>query len=108
MGAANSTMIRKLQQAINSKGDKILYHTKQFYSQKQDRPVTIYCVDRAYYDKTSGRTHSTEIFSSTSQIQIVLFLRDIWYEMNGKEPPQNNEIWNRAKEAYYRKHEKTT
>ena len=39
------------------------------------------------------------MFKSTSQIQIVLFLRDLWYTVNGKELPQDNEAWNKIKNS---------
>ena len=95
--ASNSVMIHKLQQAINGKGEKILYSTSQFYSDKQDRPVTIYCVKKAVFDEDKGKNINIELFKSTSQIQIVLFLRDLWFEINGWEVPQDNEMWNEIK-----------
>ena len=96
--ASNSVLIHKLQRALNTKGMKILYSTTQFYSEEQDRPVTMYIVKRAVYDEQKGRNQNIELFKSTSQIQIVLFLRDLWYEVNGKEVPKDNEKWNAAKE----------
>ena len=81
--ASNKVMIKKLQQALNSKGLKILYHTQQFYSEQQQRPVTCYIVKKAVWDEQKGRNRNIELFSSFSQIQIVLFLRDMWFEVNG-------------------------
>lgn len=98
--ASNSVMIHKLQQAINGRGERIMYSTSQFYSEEADRPVTIYHIKRAVYDEKKGRWVNEELFHSTSQIQIVLFLRDLWYAINGKEIPQDNEVWNEAKRAY--------
>ena len=95
--ASNSVLIHKLQRALNTKGMKILYSTSQFYSEEQDRPVTLYVIKRAVYDEQRGRNNNVELFKSTSQIQIVLFLRDLWYEVNGKEIPTDNEKWNEAK-----------
>ncbi len=96
--ASNSTMIHKLQQAINGKGEKILYNTSQFYSADQNRPVTIYHVKKAVYDEEKAKTVNVELFKSTSQIQIVLYLRDYWFELNGWEIPQDNNVWNNIKE----------
>ncbi len=101
--ASNITNIKKLQQAINLKGYKILYNTSQFYSQKEDRPVTIYHVKQAIWDEDKGKYDTVELFKSTSQLQILLFLRDYWYEINGKEVPTDNEDWNKAKEEYFKK-----
>ena len=91
-------MIHKLQQAINLHGGKILYSTSQFYSDKQDRPVTMYQVRQAVYDEDSGKYKHIDLYKSTSQIQIVLFLRDLWFEMNGWEIPKDNQTWNDIKE----------
>ena len=95
--ASNSTNIHRLQTAINKKGRKILYSTSQFYSQSQDRPVTSYQIKEAFYDEETKRTRNTKLFESTSQIQILLFLRDMWYEMNGWEVPHDNPKWEEIK-----------
>ena len=95
--ASNTTMIHKLQQALNMHGDRIMYSTSQFYSEQQNRPVTVYHVKRAVWDEDKGKFMNTELFKSTSQIQIVLFLRDMWLELNGKPIPDNNEVWNEKK-----------
>lgn len=96
--ASCSVNIHKLQNAINQKGYKILYNTTQFYSNKQDRPITMYLVKQAVFDDETGKHKNVELFKSTSQIQIVLFLRDFWFEINGWEIPTDNEQWNAIKE----------
>lgn len=98
--ASNSTMIHKLQKALNLKGEKILYSTSQFYSDKQDRPVTMYILKKAVFDSEKGKNTTVELFKSTSQIQIVLFLRDLWYEINGMPIPTDNPQWEKLKGAY--------
>lgn len=95
---SNSTQIHKLQRALNAHGMKVLYSTSQFYSEDQNRPVTIYAIKRAVYDEEKGKNMNIELFKSTSQIQILLFLRDMWYELNGREIPQDNKKWNDIKE----------
>ena len=105
MAASNSTMIHRLQRAINDKYDqRILYNKTQFYSNDQNRPVTMYLIKKAIWDEDKQKNKNVELFSSTSQIQIVLFLRDLWYELNGWEVPDDNEMWNRAKAAYANAH----
>lgn len=96
--ASNSTMIHKLQHAINSRGYQILYSTSQFYSLKQNRPVTMYYIKQAELDEDTGKIKNVELFKSTSQIQIVLFLRDMWFEINGWEIPTDNPVWNEKKQ----------
>lgn len=98
-------MIHKLQRAINDKFDqKILYNKTQFYSDQQDRPVTLYILKQAVWDEEKERNRNVELYSTTSQIQIVLYLRDLWYELNGWEIPTDNEEWNKAKKAYAERH----
>ena len=92
--SSNSTKIHNLQKALNLRGLRIMYSTSQFYSEEQDRPVTIYHIKQAVYDSTKQKFVNQELFQSTSQIQIVLFLRDLWYSLNGKELPTDNEKWN--------------
>ena len=91
-------MIHNLQKALNLKGMRIMYSTSQFYSEQQDRPVTIYHIKQAVYDSDKQKFVNQELFNSTSKIQIVLFLRDLWYTINGKELPTDNEKWNAIRE----------
>ena len=106
MPASNSKMIHRLQNAINQKfDDTILYNKQQWYSEEQKRPVTSYVIKKAVWDNDTGRYKNLELFRSYSQIQIVLFLRDYWYQLNGREIPHNNEKWEQAKQLYYDKQE---
>ena len=45
------------------------------------------------------------MFSSASDIQIVKWLRDYWYTLNGWEVPTDDPVWEEAKEVYRRKQE---
>lgn len=87
-------IIRKLQTAINTKGEMITYHTSQFYSKEQNRPVTKYTIMKADVDEDTGRTVNREIYSTYSHIRVVLFLRDYWFKLNGIPLPQDNKMWN--------------
>ena len=87
-------MIRKLQTAINTKGERITYNTSQFYSEQKQCPITKYTIKKSYYNKETKRTESTELFSAYSQIQIVLFLRDYWFKLNNIPLPMDNKMWN--------------
>lgn len=100
---SNSVMIHKLQTAINSRGYKLLYNKTQFYSEQQQRPVTQYTIRQvvdADDTATNKKHHYIELFKTCSQIQVVFFLRDFWYEINGWEVPTDNEVWNDAKRKY--------
>lgn len=96
--ASNSVMIHKLQQALNSRGLRVMYSTSQFYSMTQDRPITIYHIKQATYDAEREKFVNQELFNSTSQIQIVKFLRDMWYTLNGLELPTDDEKWNEIRD----------
>lgn len=105
--ASNSVMIKKLQQALNAKGCMLLYSTSQFYSAQQDRPVTMYVLKQAMLDEETGKTKSVELFKTMSQIQMVLFLRDMWYEVNGWDIPKDNEVWEQKKAESVEKQQKS-
>ena len=108
MPASNVEMIRKLQIALNSKNMKILCNRSQFYSDQQKRPVTVYKVAQSVWNSSTGRYDHETLFSSASQIQVVLFMRNLWYAVNGNEiPPTNdmkgadefNRLWNQFAET---------
>lgn len=92
MPSSNSTMVHKLQVALNSRGYRILCNRTQFYSTEQKRPVTIYKISQAVWDESNARFKHEEIFSTASEIQEVLFLRNLWYAVQGKEIPPTNEM----------------
>lgn len=99
MPNSNITMIKKLQKALNRKGHRLLYNTSQFYSDKQDRPITMYYIKKAVLDEETGKNNYTELFKSTSMIQVVLFMRDLWYLANNIELPVDNEEWNKIRDT---------
>lgn len=51
--------------------------------------MTTYIVRKAIWDEKTGRSKNIELFKSTSQIQVVLYLRDMWYDLNGWDIPPN-------------------
>lgn len=91
---SNTVMIKKLRNAINNKGEKLLYNTTEFFSEEQQRPITVYIIKKAVWDDKRHHNRNVQLFQSSSQIQIVLFLRDYWYRLNGLELPVDNEMWN--------------
>lgn len=98
--------IKKLQNAINDTYNKhIVINKQQYYVEKDGKIAEIIVVKQAYVDK-NGRTKYNEIFSSGSDVAIVLFLRDYWYELNGWEVPDDNETWNETKRKYKARQER--
>lgn len=101
MAKAFGPQIKKLQKAINEKYDaRILLNKTQFYSAKTDSPVELIVIKQAIWDSERQKYKNVELFSSSSDIQIVLWLRDYWYELNGWEIPTDNEEWIKAKTKY--------
>lgn len=99
MPASNRVMIHKLQNAINQRGYKLLYEKSQFYSDNEDRPITMYRISRAVRKENEKRHRKEKLFESPSMIQIVLYLRDFWYTISGQEIPTDNEAWEKVKET---------
>ena len=96
--------IKKLQRAINAKVDeKILVNKTQIYHDNSDTITEMICIKKAVWNAEKQRNKYVELFHSTSDVQIVLWLRDYWYELNEWEIPTDNEEWNKAKKAYEEK-----
>lgn len=86
--------IKKLQKAINTNFDqKILVNKTQFYSEDTDSIIEMIVIKQAVYDPNKKRITNIKLFESTSDVQIVLYMRDIWYKLNGWEIPTDNEMW---------------
>lgn len=94
MSVSTYNKIRKLQTAINSRGEHLLYQTSQFWSDNEQRCITKYYIKQAVWDKEKLRYKNVELFSSCNQSQIILFLRDYWYKLNDMELPTDDEKWN--------------
>lgn len=90
-----------LQSAINRHSEaKVLVTTNQWYSDKENKPVTVYHIKRRTLDKVKNKESVEEIFKTYSLIQAILFLRDYWYLENNWEPPTDNEMWNEVKSKW--------
>lgn len=95
------TIARKLQSACNKQfGAKLLLNSRQWYSEDQCRAVTVYSIHQSVKKPGNEKDISVELFKTYSQIQLVLFLRDYWYKLNGWEIPADNEEWEEVKRQY--------
>ena len=100
-----SRTIKKLQQALQFEGECIVINTSQFYSVDKHKFVTRYHIKRQVQDPDNrNKSSMVELFSACSQIQITLFLRDLYYEVTGQEVPHDNPIWEQKKAEYFREH----
>lgn len=97
MGANLMQTSKKLVQALNSKGRKITLSTKQFIG-KEGQPHNMYSISEATWNEDKRKYSHEELYSTTSMIRVTLFLRDLWFELNGWELPDDQELWNDIRE----------
>lgn len=102
--AKYAQIAKKLQKAINDRcADKLLINTTQWYSKDKQRPVSCYVIKQQCTVETNGgksKRTSVELFRTYSHVQLVLWLRDYWYSLNGWEIPTDNEQWEEIKRRY--------
>ena len=105
MAGGQTRTIKKLQQALLFEGELVLITTSQFWSVDKHKLVTRYHIKKQVQsDSDRFKSSQVELFSSCSQIQITLFLRDYYYEITGQEIPHDNPIWEQAKAKYFEEH----
>lgn len=99
MGNRNMwTISKKLLKGISVKYDKQLtLSTKQFMGVEK-QPHSIYILSEAVLNPDTGRYYNKEFYSTTSMIRITLYLRDIFYTLEGRELPTDQEKWNAIRE----------
>ena len=100
MARSYKKLIYKLQTACNKEFNaRLLYNKTQVYSEKADKPVTFLCIRQATIDER-GKRKNVELFNTTSELYILMFLRDYWYALNGWEIPEGTEGWEKEKQKY--------
>lgn len=93
------SIAKKLQTVCNQMyGVRLLINSKQWFSDDKNRAITQYTIIQT--KKEDGKTSNVTLFRTYSQVQLVLFMRDYWYTLNGWEVPQDNEVWEEAKRQY--------
>lgn len=107
MATSVKTMIYKLQKACNDVfGQKLLYNRTQVYSEKVNKPITLLCIRQAIRDEKTGKVKNVELFNTTTELYVLLFLRDYWYGLNGWDIPEDNEGWLKEREKYQQRKSK--
>lgn len=107
MASSFQSMIKKLQTACNQKFDAhILYNKRQFYGDNKKRrsPITMHVIAVAVYDEDNERYKNIELYASASEINVVKFMRDYWYELNDWEVPTDDKEWLETKQKYMDRH----
>lgn len=103
--ASYAHLAKRLQSAINQRtgdGAKLLINTSQWYSKDKGRTVTSYVIKQSVTVGDKAYRHNVELFRTYSQVQMVLWLRDYWYTLNGWEVPTDNDTWEVLKQQYAR------
>lgn len=96
---------KKLQTASRKMfGVKLLIDQRQWYHKDKDMAITSYTL---YQVDENVKSAKIKLFQTYSQVQLVLFMRDLWYELNGWEVPTDNKIWEGIKRKYAEKEEPT-
>ena len=102
MSRVQQAQIRKLQLALNNEGQRITLSSSQFWSKDMNRTITIWSIKQAFWDEDKNKFVYVKLFESSSQIQIVLFLRDLWFKHKNMDLPMDNEYWNKIREKIER------
>ena len=87
---------RKLIQALGTKNIRLTMGTKQFIG-RDGRPRNLFVISEAVWNDERGRYTNVELYSTSSAVRIVLYLRDMWYKVNGWELPTDQEKWNKIR-----------
>lgn len=91
---------KRLQTACRKQfGAKLLINSKQWYSDDKDMAMTMYVIQQVIYTEDKKKRY-IELFKTYSQVQLLLFMRDYWYKLNGWEVPTDNPIWEEVKRKY--------
>lgn len=76
MARLNQTM-RKLQTALLQLGKRVKINTRQFYSEDQDRMVTMYLVVLPEWSKEKLKMVDRELLKTCSTVEVVKFLAEM-------------------------------
>lgn len=90
--------IRKLIQALAARGDDLLFNQKQFMG-REGKVHPLYTICQPQWDDLKGKYRNVELYSTVSNIRILFFLRDRLFELEGKELPMDNEMWNEVRKG---------
>ena len=88
---------KKLITALGTKGLRLTLSTKQFIGH-EGQPHDMFIISEARWNNEKHKYINNELYSSVSPVRIVLYLRDMWYEVNGWDLPQDQELWNQIRE----------
>lgn len=92
---------QKLMAALNNvAGYNLTFGIKQFMG-VEGRPINYYVISQAVYSEEKHKYLNNELYSTTSMVRVVLFLRDLWYIYNDWELPTDQPLWNEIREKIH-------
>lgn len=95
MGIVLTKKIRTLINAIYQvHGIKLTLNTQQWYTPIDNRRLTAFILKQQIYDEEKDKNVQIELFKAFGHVDIMLYLRDMWYELNGQALPTDNKKWN--------------
>ena len=99
MGVNLRKMTYTLQSALNTRGQRILCNTEQWYSEDRGA-MNMYVVAKSQVNAEKGKKENIQLFKAYKQVYAVLFLRDYWYWLNGIPIPRDNPMWDEYKDSH--------
>ena len=96
--ASFQKLANKLLGALNYEGMDLTYNTKQFKG-KEGRVMTMYWIGRNEWDPDKHRWENKELFRSVSLLRVVMYLRDMWYTLQGTPLPTDQVEWNMVRRS---------
>ena len=105
VAGGQTRQIQLLQKALLMEGEIVVINTSQFESVDKCKFVNQYHIKKQIQDPDNkNKSTMVELFNSCAQIQVTLFLRDLYYEKKGLEIPHDNPVWEEAKARWLEEH----
>lgn len=101
-----SSTVHKLQIGLGKKGIVTLINQNQFWSECQQRQVTMFVVYETEYDEVNHKRIQKEVLRTALQADVVVYLSNRYKGLTKEESMKGVEEQTRAKEDFYAIHGK--
>ena len=92
MGSHYTEITFKLIKAFELRGILISTESRSFMG-RDGRLVKLQVLKNIYKDEETGEWKYDELFSSSSSVYVMCYIRDMWYIYNGWELPTGDSKW---------------
>lgn len=86
----------RLRIALNQRGYNLTISKRQFLG-NNNALINLYIVAQAVWDDERHKYYNSDLYSTSSRLKLVFYLRDLWYFENGWELPTDDEMWNETR-----------